>query len=197
MKKVLLVIGVAMSLLVGTASANLVANPGFETGDLSDWFSGGVTVVSDNGPSATGQYCAEIVLFGDVRSLAMSVTSGQIMTFSFDYKTVGATAGLARAQLRFFENCSPDGRETADPWVGELNLLVGDTGGLWAVASGDVEVPMDARYADVRICGAGIFQDGGPGNPGQLLRVDNISVVPEPATLALLSLGGLLLRKRN
>lgn len=58
----------ALLALPGAAGANLVGNPGFETGSLPPWAGGAnVTVISSD--RHTGQYCARIANGGDMTQL--------------------------------------------------------------------------------------------------------------------------------
>jgi hypothetical protein len=92
--------------VAASASAqNIVANPGFETGDLTSWeVAGGnanafVTVVADNGPSAPGTSCAFLQNFSEAVGLTMkqptAVGSAGEGTcyYSFDLKLGQAELG--------------------------------------------------------------------------------------------------------
>lgn len=208
MKKVLLVIGVVMSLFAGTASANYVLNPGFElpAGDpcannhWQDWFHSSLaSVVSDNGPSASGIWAVSWTNTAprsvDIRSKAISVTPGEVYSFGLDYKTSADATGKFLAQVRWHQSADLNGNALG--WISEYTAQLGNSGGSWTTFSiGDVgAVPENAAYCDIRIRTSATSPSGNT-FVGQL-SLDNIRFVPEPATLALLSLGGLLLRKRN
>jgi len=194
MKTRILVVAVVMSMFANVASAN-VLNPGFETGDFTDWFSGGTAVVVSgiNGPSAPGDYAVAMSNApspGDIRSKGMVVTPGELYDFSVDYNITAASTGEIRAQVRWHEYVDLNGN--AMNWVGESNSLLSTTGGDWATLTvSGLTAPELAGAVDIRIS-AGLFEAfAGDG------AIDNVSLVPEPATLALLGLGGLLLRKRS
>ena len=193
MKKVLTML---LVVVMGTGlcqAQNRVSNPGFETGDFTDWFSGGSAMViwGDNGPSAFGEYSAYMdnTPNGDTRSIAIAVTPGETLTFGVDWKTTPDATGDVRAQVRW--HTGQDAGRNAIGWIGESNFLLGNTGGLWSVFSNNVAVIPGANYCDIRIS-ANVFE---PFTGSSL--IDNVQLVPEPATLVLLSIGGLLLRKRS
>ena len=190
-----------MVAFAGAAQANLVSNGDFE----ADWWAedwnygtsdgGYIGVATDqNGPSAPGEQSVFMnteVPGGkvDLRSNAFALPEGEtIVYYSFDYAVEQRAGSHALYQLRFFEGPGDTN------WLGELNINLTDTDGLWEVQSGQFDIPQGAGYADIRIS-AGIFDDTFDG----VVRIDNVSVVPEPATLALLGLGslGLLRRKRT
>ncbi|ARN55775.1 LamG-like jellyroll fold domain-containing protein [Sedimentisphaera salicampi] len=95
--------------LVETDPDNLFSNPGFETGDLTNWYkSSGVNVISDNGESLEGIYAAEIPAGDDIRTVKTNAAYGDGLEISFDYK-VNSDASF-EAVLRYFDN---DGGGTA------------------------------------------------------------------------------------
>jgi len=195
-----LVVAVVMSMFATMASATLNLNPGFETGDFTDWFHAAApAIVSDNGPSAPGVWAVSwtntIPASRDIRSKAIAVTPGEVYAFSFDYKTSADATGLFLAQVRWHTGADESGNATG--WISEYTTTPGNSGGDWLTFSiSDVgAVPELAGYCDLKIRTSGSSPSGN--TFVGTLSLDNVQFVPEPATLALLSLGGLLLRKRR
>lgn len=105
MRKLTAITAVLMLALAGTALANALDNPGFETGDLTAWQSLGgnasatISVVSDNGPSAAGSHCAYMANFGQAVGLTLKQTTvpgtaiGGLVTWTFDLKLGQAGLG--------------------------------------------------------------------------------------------------------
>jgi len=104
------IVGCTVALLVlasmGASAANIVLNPGFETGDLTNWQvfgespSSSATVLSgDNGPSAPGDYnCfldnqAEALAVTLKQSTAPGTAVGGEVYYSFDCKLDQADVG--------------------------------------------------------------------------------------------------------
>lgn len=82
---------------------SLALNPGFETGTLDDWFrSGGVAVISDNGPSWPGTFAAEVPTGNNVRMPKTSAVAGRSYDVSLDYKTT--SGGTLSVNFRWFDS---------------------------------------------------------------------------------------------
>ena len=183
MKRTRIALWVALSIASG-ASANLVLNPGFETGAFDDWFhSGGALVVSDNGPSAAGSYAAEIPAPGnDIRMVSVSVVAGQTYDVSWDYKV--DSDGEFSGNFRWFDS--------GGGWLGEDGFGHTTTAGWETRSFTSSAAPAGAVMADI------VFFTQGSATTGSML-VDNVSVVPEPATLCMVGMGGvamLVIRKK-
>lgn len=75
---------VALALTIASASANLVTNSGFETGDFTGWTSGGFTGV-DMGSAHSGTYGAYIgtTEVASFVSQDLSTTAGSLYDLSF------------------------------------------------------------------------------------------------------------------
>jgi len=100
-------------LIASVSSANLVQNPGFETGTLDGWYHNewttnrddDVVIVTDNGPSDAGVFAAEILAGGTDHNVLIvpfkTAEEGQTFDVSYDYNVVanGAIAG----QFRFWD----------------------------------------------------------------------------------------------
>ena len=113
---------------------NLAFNPGFETGNLSDWFTGGdsaIAVVSDNGPLASGSYCVQMGTPGsrDLRSQGIPVTVDKVYQLTFDYKTSADATGNPQVRFRFWDSLGSGG--TYGTFLGELQRTLDRTNGEW------------------------------------------------------------------
>ena len=143
----------------------LVSNPGFETGDLTSWFhSGGIAVISDNGPSVTGVYAAEIPAPGnDLRMSEISVEAGETFEVSWDYKV--DSDGEFSGNFRWFDS--------GGGWLGEDGFGHTTTTGWETRSFTSSAAPAGAVTADI------VFFDQGSATTGSML-VDNISVALTP-----------------
>lgn len=174
------------------ANANLItSNPDFETGDFTGWNTGGASVQADNGPSLAGFSCADLYSSGagdskDLRSNGYSgITVGDEYQLTFDYKTFPGSTGNPQIRLRFFDN--------GGGFKGEAQKTLALTNDQWVTESVTAICPAGSDYFDV-ILTVSLF-----GTSQGTTRFDNadVQLVPEPATIALLGLGSLLLRKRK
>ena len=132
-------------LIANTASANLLTNPGFETGDFTGWqvLNAGVATVQtpDNGPSAAGTHNAFMDNQFVANNLALkqttpngSVGAGVLVNYSFDLKAgINANGGVEFVHI--FDQNSVGGVIGQGP--GLLGpLLLGPPDGLWHTFSG-------------------------------------------------------------
>jgi hypothetical protein len=179
-----------LTLIASPLAANMVDNPDFETGDFTDWFhAASVVIVEDNGPSAPGDYAAEITATGDLRTVAIPVASGGIYDIKFDYKSIGMD-GAYWGGIRYWSGADTSGNPTG--WLGQTIYQFGPApNGLWlGLSAFESTAPAGAAYADVAF-----FADSATTG---LFYVDNVSVtlVPEPAAMMILALGGLLIRRK-
>ncbi len=107
---------------------------------------------------------------------------GQALTFSGDfYLHGGAGGGDIVAELGFFDDTAT--------WINDAELLL-DLDGLWDnrdtwfTISDDVVAPANAEAWQVT------FRSSTWGDEGdRMLALDNVSVIPEPGTMALLGIG--------
>ncbi len=191
--KTIVAIALMASLTAGVSMAGLVANGDFEAG-LNDWFQVGVTVGADNGPSAAGTQCAFFEFGGnrtDLRSWAISVDAGTEYTLTFDYKTSAGSSDNPQLRFRFFESADEHGN-TSGAFKGEGWAALSLTNGNWEVKTVTYTAPEGATAADILLT-ANVF-----GTFGGQLSADNMTVVPEPVSLLMLGMGGLMiLRKRS
>lgn len=190
MKKLLVMTVVVLAVSV-SANAALVTNGGFENGGAMTgwWTPADATIIIDNGPSAVGSYAGRVAAGSDGALLyhpdKVAVTAGEEYTYSFDWKADTITAGWFWWHVRFFD--------ASDGFTGEAISNIGDGNiqNTWQTLTGSIVAPAGSVKADF------YFEDGNVGSTGGGLIVDNFSMVPEPMTLSLLGLGGLMLRRRH
>jgi hypothetical protein len=179
-KKILLIIAVLASAAL-TARANLVTNPGFETGDFTGW-----------------------TQFGDTSFTAVSGTFGGVPPHGGNFQAYFgpfADGGINQALT------GPAGTYSVDFWLGALG---GGAGDYINVDLGGIQIytlPGSGSFAYTHITetvttGANPLLEFHFINQPSYWLVDDVNVVavPEPGTLGLIALGGLglvaALRKR-
>ncbi len=186
MKDLLLVM--AFLAVTSLAGADLVTNGDFETGDLTGWSSNGGTVVEDNGPSFAGSYACEL-----------DALTEQLFYFGTYMPGVGETMDV-QWDWKASADLNNNGYWGLFRWKRADGSMSAQFGG-WhkgSVSNGEWMTrtlttgpqPADAVSWDVAFFKANA-------TTGTSFRVDNVSVVPEPATIALLSLGSLVAVRRK
>jgi PEP-CTERM motif len=200
---------VAFLFAVGEVSAaNLIQNPGFETGTTASWLVMGagagssVTVQTpDNGPSAPGSFNAFMTNSMAANNLALqqstplaSAIPGSV-NYSFDLKLDNSANGGVFF-VHIWDVNSSGGIIDQGPGLLQPNPA---NDGNWHTFSGSFTAPATVDHLEIEFdCAAGA-------DPGSVesMHVDNVSLsqVPEPATVTLVGLGlfGALagLRKRK
>jgi hypothetical protein len=150
-------VGLLLAATVTAASAaNLLTNPGFETGDLTGWLvfgvsaNSGVTVQSpDNGPAAPGTHNA----FMDNRAEAMGLTLKQstapgsagpgTVYYSFDLK-LGQAANGGVFFVQVFAEKAGGGV------IGGSNLLGNYSPANWTTYQGSFEAPANTDFLTIQ-----------------------------------------------
>jgi hypothetical protein len=168
-RKALLFIVAVLASAALTARANLVTNPGFETGDFTGWTnnSGGNFVNAAN--SHTGTYAAWMGAVGSDGSFQQSIatTPGQLYNVSFWLQSPGGTpndfsASFAGVTFYTITNAG------AFPYTQEVGNITATSASSLLLFS----ARQDPSYWNVD-------------------DVDVHAVVPEPGTLGLVALGAL------
>jgi len=189
MKKSLILIIAVLLMSPAAASANLLVNPGFETGNFSGWTPSivGLQTVSDSNPHS-GQYEARIYQFGNF-SQNVTVTPNTVYKLS-SFMYIPTNGGYASISLTFFNASGTSSFEQERSWErypGSQQYEIIETD--WLTA------PSYAAYARVR-CSVT--------TAGSYIDFDDVSldVIPEPTSLLLLFSGltglfGLRLKRRK
>jgi hypothetical protein len=190
--------GVLVFIAGQVSAANLVLNPGFETGDTTSWLVLGsgvgasVAVQSpDNGPSAPGSFNAFMTntIPANTLELQQSTALGDavpgLVNYSLDVKGVTSAVGGVLF-IHIWDINATGGVIDAGP--GLLGPYFPSTTS-WTTISGSFTAPATVNHLEVEIdCSTG----AGAGS-AEAVRVDNVSLsqvqVPEPTTVTLVGLG--------
>jgi len=171
------------------SAANIIQNPGFETGTTSSWtvvgsgFGVGVSVrTPDNGPSAAGTHSAffsNLVLsttLGLQQTTPLGSVHAGLVNFAFDLQNLLSTNG---------------GAITIDVWdMDPVGVIIDQGVGLplnapadstWHTYGGSYTAPAGTDHLKVELDATFV----------EILRVDNVSLtqVPESNTVTLAALG--------
>jgi len=189
MKKVLWMAMFTLALGIG-AQANLMTNGDFDTGDLTGWWTWvpdsetqSITVQSVVAYDSSPNVLLSSATDGSWQELGQSIvcTAETLYTLDLVYNSTGwVGAGI---NLKFMDS----GWGYIDyKWIDLLSSSSEGTGE-WTPFSATFTAPAGAELVEVKLT------MGGWGS----LYADNVSIVPEPASLVLLGLGGLTLLKKK
>jgi hypothetical protein len=180
------------------SATNLIANPGFETGDLTGWTVinaspyGGVSVRSDeNDPLAAGSFnafasnlysAAQIEL---QQSTPLGSAGPGTVNYSFDLRLDLSVRGGSFA-VHIWDVNSGGGIIDQGPGLLQPNI---SADGSWHTFSGTFTAPSNVDHFEIE------FDTSVPvpltGSSAEIMRIDNVSIsqVPEPSTISLVGLG--------
>ena len=187
MKKVLCLLIVASFATVSQAAyVNLLDNPGFETGEVDPWFGrfGTPIEVTDDTPfgcAALRAYDRGVTYKGPVQDVTDKMVEGMTYMVSGWMKSDGTEA---TGQMTFETNL-------ASPFK-YIMAAEGAISGEWTRLEGTFTVPEG-------VTSVVFYVETKYGEPytGDIYADDLAIYIPEPATITLLSLGGLALIRRR
>jgi hypothetical protein len=190
------VVAVAFVFAAGQVSAvNIIANPGFETGDFTSWLTLGASATvqsGDNGPSAPGTDNAFQSNVAPASNMALkqttplgSVGAVVLVNYSFDLKGgISANGGVEFVHI-FDQNA-------AGAVLGEPTGLLGPyfpSSSSWTTITGSFTTLANTDHLTIEFDAS----TGAASGSEEQMHVDNVVLnvpsVPEPTTVTLVGLG--------
>lgn len=197
-------IGAIVSGIAGISAGNMLTNGDFESGDLSGW----TVFTTDNGNNGTGCPVVELTSFGindsnKVKFRIGSTISGQAGGGGICQDVVVDTAGTYDLSAEFVFSTFGLPYGTYRPGLFELSVdeeLVAShdygeksSGALYSVPKdGSIYLEPGLHEVCVRITRTELTCSSAPWQ-----FVDNVTMMPEPATAVLFGLGGLAFSRRK
>lgn len=182
----------ALFAMIGIVNAELLVNGDFEAGagvGWSQWY-GGNSGVGVPDP-IDGDLCGGVWWSDDGIFQGIAIGPGTYTVSGEMLMTSGEPLGNNRIAVIKAEI----GDGTNIWWTQELAFDASSPTDVWTSGSFVVDnTTAGATYLNINLF---MFDQDGPHTGSGIIRYDNISVVPEPASLALLGLGGLLLRRKR
>ena len=195
MKKLILFL--AACAMIGIANAELLTNGDFEAGagvGWSQWW-GGNSGVGVPDP-IEGDLCGGVWWSDDGIFQGMTVGPGTYtISGELSQENLAERIGVIVAEAGVW---NPDkygpGIGGIDVWWSQqIEITPSDPMNTWLSGS----TVIDNTAAGATYLNVNLFMIDQGSAPAGIVRFDNISVVPEPASLVLLGLGGLLLRRKR
>lgn len=197
MKKWIIVLFVAGLLSTVNAALLPVMNGGFENG-TTGWTTNLIgpdsTIAVSTQSPYEGAFSAKLVtnwqggtgVKAEINQTVTGLTGGTSYDFNFWAKGLMGTGGVAWAQIKWFNasNAEVGGTGLINVFAGLSNTTYQQKGGTYIAPAGTATAQVSIRL------------EGGAMAALNTLYIDNV-VTPEPASLVLLSLGALVLRRRK
>lgn len=186
MKKIAFLI--AVFAVAGIANANLLTNGDFEGAGAgwNQWWGGNS---NDDAPDPIeGDKCGGVWWSDDGIFQGIAITPGTYtVSGQLSHDNLGKNRiGVIQAEV---------GDGVSVWWVQQIVISASDPAGAWLSGSTVIDnTAAGATYLNINLF---MIDQDGPHTGQGIVRYDNISVIPEPATMALLGLGALLLKRRK